>query len=377
MFRKPAGIGTCPRKKKQRYSMDISRLIRKEIRAQKPYAVEELSCPIKLDANENSYVLPADIRDDLLGRLKNIELNRYPEAGSPTLRARMAAHFDVPAEEIIVGNGSDELIQILCATLAGPSATVLAPFPTFVMYRITALNCGCRVVEVPLDDRFDLDLAAMLAVIRKDQPVLTFLSYPNNPTGNCFDAGKIEEIISASPGVVVVDEAYFPFSRQTFIPMLKKHDNLVILRTLSKLGFAAIRVGFLLGSRTLVGELNKVRLPYNINSLSQIMATCYLDHEQAFEDQSDRVRAGREYLFSRLALMKGIRPLKSAANFLFFCCDFDSYRIYDYLLDQGILIKNFPILGDLRNCMRVTVGNPGENEEFLRALQEFIAKQGV
>ena len=357
--------------------MDISRLIRKEILAQRAYAVEELSCPVKLDANENPYVLPVDIRDALLERLRNIELNRYPEAGSPTLRARMAAHFDVPAEEIIVGNGSDELIQILCTTLAGPSATVLAPFPTFVMYRICALNCGCRVREVPLDDRFDLDLEAMLAVIKKDHPVLTFLSYPNNPTGNCFDAGKIEEIIKASQGVVVVDEAYFPFSRKTFLPMLKKYDNLVILRTVSKLGLAAIRVGFLMGSRTLVGELNKVRLPYNLNSLSQILATFYLDHEQVFEDQSDRVRADREFLFSSLAGMKGIRPIRSDANFLFFCCDFASYRIYDYLLDQGILIKNFPVLGDLRHCMRVTVGNPKENEEFLRVLQEFIAKQGV
>ncbi len=357
--------------------MDISRLIRKEILAQKAYAVEERFCPVKLDAMETPYVLPEDIRDVLMERLRSVEFNRYPEAGSPTLRARMAAHLDVPAAEIIVGNGSDELIQLLCTAMAGPSATVLVPFPTFVMYRIIALNCGCRVIAVPLDDGFDLDLAAMLAVIRNDQPALTFLSYPNNPTGNCFDAGKIEAIIKASQGIVVVDEAYFPFSGKTFIPMLKKYDNLVILRTFSKLGLAAIRVGFLMGSRTLVGELNKVRLPYNINSLSQIMATFYLDHEQVFKDQSNRVRADRELLFSRLAGMKGIRPMRSDANFLFFCCDFDSYRIYSYLLDQGILIKNLPVLGDLRNYMRVTVGNPKENEEFLRALQEFIAKQGV
>jgi histidinol-phosphate aminotransferase len=357
--------------------MDISRLIRKEILAQQAYAVEEQFCPVKLDANESPYALPMDIRDYLLDSLRNIELNRYPEAGSPTLRKRMAAHFEVPAEEIMVGNGSDELIQILCATLAGPSATVLAPFPTFAMYRITAVNYGYRIWEVPLDDKFDLDIEAMMAVISKDQPVLTFLSYPNNPTGNCFDAGIIEEIIKASQGVVVVDEAYFPFSRKTFLPMLKKYDNLVILRTVSKQGLAAIRVGFLLGSRTLVGELNKVRLPYNLNSLSQILATLCLDHEQVFEDQSDRVRANREFLFSRLADMKGIRPIRSDANFLFFCCDFASNRIYDCLLEQGILIKNFPALGDLRNCMRVTVGNPEENEEFIRVLQEFIAKQGV
>ncbi len=357
--------------------MDISRLIRKEILTQKAYAVEELSYSIKLDAMETPYVLPEDMRGFLMEKLRNVELNRYPEAGSPTLRARMAAHLDVPAEQIIVGNGSDELIQMLCTTLSGPSATALVPFPTFVMYRIIALNCGCQVIDVPLDDRFDLDLETMLAVIGKDNPVLTFLSYPNNPTGKCFDAGKVEEIIKASQGVVVIDEAYFPFYGKTFLPMLKKYDNLVILRTLSKLGLAAIRVGFLMGSRTLVGELNKVRLPYNINSLSQMMATFYLDNEQIFKDQSDRVRADRELLFSRLAGMKGIRPMKSDANFLFFCCDFDSYRIYEFLLDQGILIKNLPVLGNLRNCMRVTVGNPEENEEFLRVLQEFIVKQGV
>jgi len=257
--------------------MDVNRWIRQEILAQKAYAVEDTPCRIKLDANENPFNLPDELRRDICSRLERIEFNRYPEPGSPTLRRRMAAHLGVAAGELMVGNGSDELIQILCSAMAGPEAVVLVPFPTFVMYRITAVNCGCLVREVPLEEAGgDLDIDAMLAVIRRDRPVLTFLSYPNNPTGNCFTEEKIAAIIQASPGVVVVDEAYFPFSRRTLLPWRAKYPHLVILRTLSKLGLAALRVGFLVGARELVEELNKVRLPYNINTLSQKLAMFYL-----------------------------------------------------------------------------------------------------
>ncbi len=358
--------------------MNLEYLIRKEIREQRAYTVEETACPIKLDANENPYNLPEDLRQELCERLRNVEFNRYPELGSPTLRRRMADRLGVAEDEIMVGNGSDELIQVLCTAVSGPDAVVLVPFPTFVMYRVTAVNCGCRVREVPLiEDSGDLDLDAMLAVIRRDQPALIFLSYPNNPTGNCFTTAKIEKILAAAPGAVVVDEAYFPFCRQSFLPRRSEYPNLVILRTLSKLGLASLRVGFLVGGRELVGELNKIRLPYNINTISQQLALFYLDREEIFGGYAREVMAGREFLTARLAVMPGVRLIKSSANFIFFCCALDSNRIWKHLLEQGILIKNFPVLGNLRNCLRVTVGNAGENEEFLRVLQEFIARQGV
>ncbi|HON23306.1 MAG TPA: histidinol-phosphate transaminase [Syntrophales bacterium] len=357
--------------------MEIVGLIRKEIREQRAYAVEETSCPIKLDANENPYNLPAELRRRLCDRLADIEFHRYPEAGSPSLRRRLATQLGVAADEIMVGNGSDEIIQILCTAMAGPTATVLLPFPTFVMYRIAAVNCGCRVREVPLDDACDLDLDAMLAAVRDVRPVLTFLSYPNNPTGNCFAGEKIAAIIAASPGIVVVDEAYFPFSGRTLLPWRERYPNLAILRTVSKAGLAALRVGFVVAARELIGELNKVRLPYNVNTLSQQLALACLDCGEIFDRHAREVVAGRELLAARLVGMPGIRLVESAANFLFFCCTFDVNRIWKYLLERGILVKVFPVLGNLRNCMRITVGSAEENEKFIKVFQEFIARQGV
>ncbi len=220
--------------------------------------------------------------NDLRPCLASIELNRYPEAGSVALASRFAAAFGVEADQVILGNGSDELIQILCAALARPGAEVMIPVPTFAMYRISALNSGLRVAAVPLDKEFDLDLPAMQERMAAHPPALTFLAWPNNPTGNCFRRERIEAILKAASGIVVVDEAYFHFSGKTFLPEFDRYENLVILRTLSKVGLAAMRIGLLIGPPALVHELHKVRLPYNLNSLSQAAAGFYLDEEEAF-----------------------------------------------------------------------------------------------
>lgn len=350
--------------------MQVEKWIRKEILEQTGYKVEIQDVPVKIDAMENPYTLPPHLQAALLERLKNVALNRYPEAGALSLRSRYASYFGVEPEMLMFGNGSDELISILCTALTERSASILIPTPTFAVYRIVARNHGCRVFEVPLGERFDLDLPAMLAVIREEQPALVFISNPNNPTGNAFDPEKIETIIQASEGMVVVDEAYFPFSGKTLIPLLKTYGNLVILRTLSKVGLAAIRVGFLLGAPGLVQELDKVRLPYNINSLSQVAAAFFLDEEAVFLGQTRAIIDSRETLFAQLCQTPGIQPLRSAANFIFFSCDYDADVIYGHLLSRGILIKNLNSPGRLRNCLRVTVGNPKENVQFVEALRE-------
>ncbi len=197
-----------------------------------------------------------------------VDLNRYPEAGAPKLRERFAQYYGVNKDMIMLGNGSDELIQMLCMTLKGKVNGVLVPVPTFVMYKIIAVNTGNKVLEVPLDKKFDLDIDAMLSKIKSTFPSLIFLSYPNSPTGNLFNRDKIETIIKKTPGVVVIDEAYADFSGRTLLPLLKKYDNLVFLNTLSKLGLASMRLGFLIGNRDIIAQLDKVRLPYNVNCLS-------------------------------------------------------------------------------------------------------------
>jgi histidinol-phosphate aminotransferase len=250
----------------------------------------------------------------------------------------------------------------------------MIPIPTFAMYRIAARNAGCRVAAVPLDREFDLDLAAMRERIAAHPPALTFLAWPNNPTGNCFRRDRIEAILRESPGIVVVDEAYFHFSGQTFLPLLGRHENLVILRTLSKVGFAAMRIGLLIGPPALIHELDKVRLPYNLNAMSQAAAGFYLDHEGTFLKQAEEIRRWRGELFAAMKTIPGIHPRPTDANFIFFDCDFDADRVYTQLMERGILIKNFNTPGTMRNFMRVTVGTREENGRFIEVLQDIISK---
>jgi histidinol-phosphate aminotransferase len=357
--------------------MDIGFLIKEEVLAQKAYAVANAACPVKLDANENPLAIPEELLAPFAARLASVSLNRYPEAGSPASAARFAKAFGVGRDQVVLGNGSDELIQILCSAVARPGAEAMIPVPTFAMFRIAAQNAGLKVAAVPLDGGFDLDLAAMRERIAAHPPALTFLAWPNNPTGNCFGRERIEAILREWTGIVVVDEAYFHFSGQTFMPLLDRHENLVILRTLSKVGFAAMRIGLLIGPPALIHELDKVRLPYNMNAMSQAAALFYLDHEETFLKQAEEIRSWRDDLFEAMKTIPGVDPRPTDANFIFFHCDFDADRVYSALMERGILIKNFNAPGTMRNFMRVTVGTREENGRFIEALKDIIAKQGA
>lgn len=357
--------------------MDIQSIIRKEVLSHKAYPIEQVEPRVRLDANENPLVLSDTLRAEFADRISAVSLNRYPEAGSPSLRRRFAERFGVTEDQVIVGNGSDELIQILCNAVARPGAEVMIPTPTFAMFSISTVNSGSRLVEVPLDGDFDLDVEAMAERIAAHPPALTFLAWPNNPTGNSFSRDRIEAIIEKSPGIVVVDEAYHNFFGQTFLPALAKHDHLVVMRTLSKVGFAAARVGILVGNAELVHELDKVRLPYNLNALSQAAAHFYLDHEDVFLKQAEEIRGWRQDLYSELRKIKRIHPYPSDANFVFFGCDFNSDHIYSALLDGGVLVKNFNIPGKIRNCIRVTAGTPEENRIFIKELENILQQLGA
>jgi len=353
--------------------MDIKNLVRKEVLNQEAYCASSVPCRIRLDANENPYTLSASQKSKIIESLEKVPLNRYPEPGSPELRRGFAGLYGVDEDMLIVGNGSDELIQLLLIAVKGGASGVMIPVPTFAMYKISALNTGHRVIEVPLDDRFDLDVDSMLEIIKNRSPELVFLSYPNNPTGNCFNPGKIEAVIRASSGIVVVDEAYFNFAGRTFLPYLDKYDNLAVLKSLSKAGLAAMRIGIFIGCPLLAKELNKVRLPYNLNAFSQIIARFYVENEADFQKQADKVAGKREDLFRGLSKIDGIRPYPSDANFILFNCSFDTGSVYKGLIKREILIRKFNAPGILGSCMRVTVGNCKENDEFLEALRDVVA----
>ncbi|HDZ84326.1 MAG TPA: histidinol-phosphate transaminase [Nitrospirae bacterium] len=347
--------------------MDIKKLVRPNIRSLKAYKTKEIPCRVKLDANESPYSAVSSQRSAI--SVKNIfnALNRYPDPEALELRKLVARGWKVKYGNTLHGNGSDELIYYLIIAFGGP---VLYPVPTFSMYGIIAQALNTKKIEVPLDKDFDLDLGKMLKVIRKDKPKLIFLASPNNPTGNAFSVDKIEKIIRASKGLVVVDEAYQDYSaKKSFLTLFKKYNNLVTLRTLSKIGLAGLRTGFIIADTEVIEEVNKVRLPFNLNSLSQKVAIETLQKKKGMSSSIRSIISERKRLFKKMQKIGGIDPDPSDANFILFKVD-NSDNIYKGLLRKQVLIRDMS--GTIKNCLRVTVGTPAENSSFLKALKQLL-----
>ncbi|MEK6672177.1 MAG: histidinol-phosphate transaminase [Nitrospirota bacterium] len=337
---------------------NIKNLVKPSVRSLTAYQAFDIPCKIKLDANESPYGFPFG------PLLAKISTNRYPDPGAKELKRMLAKRLAVSPANILFGNGSDELIYYLITTFGGP---VLYPVPTFSMYGIISQALGEKAISIPLDREFDIALEKTLMAIKKEKPKLIFLSSPNNPTGNCFSAEKILKIIELSKGIVVVDEAYQPFSSEKgFLPLLKDYKNLVIMRTLSKIGLAALRLGFMIADAEIIAEVNKVRLPFNLNSLSQAVAVEALEEKGELAFSIKKIVSERELLFRELEKIKGIRPYPSEANFILFRTD-KPEKVYDALLKRGILVRN--MTGSVTGCLRVTVGTPEENKAFLKALK--------
>ena len=353
----------------------IERLIRPEIRALKAYHVPEAHGLIKLDAMENPYAWPEELKTAWLEVLRKVEINRYPDPVAHALKEKLRAALKPPAGmELLLGNGSDELIQIILLALARPGAVVLAPPPTFVMYEMTATFVGMKFVGVPLKEDFALDLAALRRAVAEHRPAAIFLAYPNNPTGNLFAAEEIEALIRESEGLVVVDEAYHAFAGESFMDRLGRYDNLLVLRTLSKQGLAGLRLGVLAGAHAWVHELDKLRLPYNINSLTQASVEFALAHAEVLEAQAAQIRKDREALYRALCALPGVRAWPSRANFILFRVEGRSAsEVHHGLRHRHVLVKNLdPAGGALQGCLRVTVGTDPENAAFLAALEKAL-----
>jgi len=353
----------------------INRLVRPEIRALTAYHVPDPGDLIKLDAMENPWPWPDSLRAEWCAALESISLNRYPDPGAHGLQAAMRAAMGVPeAAAVIFGNGSDELIQMIIQTLAAPGRVVMAPEPTFVMYRQLALVAGMAFAGVPLQEDYSLDITAMLEAIAVRQPAVIFLAYPNNPTGNLFDAGMIRQILDEAPGLVVVDEAYAPFTDASFMAELPEYANLLILRTVSKMGLAGLRLGMLAGAPDWLEQIDKTRLPYNLGSLNQATGRFALQHKAVFDMQAGLIRQDRADLFAGLQALPQLTVYPSEANFILFRVPRgQAPAIHAGLRDAGILIKMLdgpaPALAD---CLRVTVGTAEENSAFLQALSGLL-----
>lgn len=354
----------------------LTHWVRQEIRELSAYETYDHEGFIKLDAMENPYPWPKLFQQALMEKLHSVAIHRYPDPEARTLKQRIRQVLEVPTDShILLGNGSDELIQILLQAIAAPNRTVLAPEPGFSMYRIIARGLGLHYVGISLTDPFELDQEAMLQAIEEHQPAAIFLAYPNNPTGNLFDRKSILEILAKSSGVVVLDEAYFPFSGKTFLSELTRYPNLVILRTFSKIGLAGLRLGVLIGEKTFLKELNKIRLPYNINGLTQASADFMLSHQQVLTEQVGQICADRTWLTHQLNMLDNITVYPSEANFILIRPPQGSgERLFNRLKSAGILVKYFREASTvLQDCLRVTIGHPEENRAFLTALSAALS----
>ncbi|MEY6432806.1 histidinol-phosphate transaminase [Thioalkalicoccus limnaeus] len=350
----------------------IERWVRPEIRGLSAYQVPAAAGLIKLDAMENPYPWPDALRREWLDVLCDLPVNRYPDPRGAALQQALREAMGVPpGQGLLLGNGSDELIQMLALTVAAPGRAILSVEPGFVMYRMIGLYAGLDYVGVPLrEPGFTLDLPAVLAALEQTQPALVFIAYPNNPTGNLFDVAAIERIIAAAPGLVVIDEAYAPFTDASFLSRLGEWPNLLVMRTLSKMGLAGLRLGYLVGPPALLDEIDKTRLPYNINVLTQASVTFALHHRALFDHQSRLIREERAVLYRALAAIDGVHPYPSDANFILLRLPVGrASRVFTALKGAGILVKNLD--GghrQLADCLRVTVGQPEENRAFVAAL---------
>lgn len=356
-------------------SVSVSGRLRPELERLRPYHVPDASGLIKLDAMENPYEWPREIKEEWLQTLLNVQPNRYPDPACHELKALLRRYCEVPdGVELLLGNGSDEIIQILLMALPA-DATVMAPEPTFVMYRQIAESLGLQFIGVPLEkDGFDLDFDRFKRLVDQHDPALIFLAYPNNPTGNLFSRSKVSALMKSSKGFVVLDEAYTPFAGDSFMSEILDFPNLLVMRTLSKLGLAGLRLGFLCGPAEPIAEFEKLRLPYNINTLTQVTAGFALKHAEMLNHQVIDILRDREGMRRVLDEMPGVQVFDSKANFLLLKIENDgASRVFEGLRERGILIKNLSSQGGLLSgCLRVTVGTPKENDRFLSAFQALI-----
>ena len=350
--------------------------IRQDVQAMHAYAIQSSAGMAKLDAMENPYRLPPALQAELGQRLGALAVNRYPGARIDELRAALAHYVALPSGcALMLGNGSDELISLLALACAMPGASVLAPVPGFVMYAMSAQLQGLAFHGVPLTADFELDEAAMLAAIAQHRPAITYLAYPNNPTANLWDDAVIERIILAAGeegGLVVMDEAYQPFSSKSYLDRMARHGHVLLMRTLSKFGLAGARLGYLLGPQALIEQVDKVRPPYNVSVLNCECALFALEHEAVFAAQALEIREQRAVLFEALANLPGVRAYPSDANMILLRVP-DAMRCFVGLKQRKVLVKNVSSLHPLlANCLRLTVGTVDENRLLLTALQESL-----
>jgi len=353
--------------------MEISKLVREDIQNLVPYEPHPYSDVIKLDANENPHVFPCSVLQEIISGLAGEMFTRYPDPQGEDLKGGIARLTGTCSDNIVLGNGSDELIQLILQTFGGPGKRVIIPAPTFSMYRIHGQITGTEPVEVPRDGQFGIVLEDMLREMKHPATRVTFIATPNNPTGNSVPANLIKKMVEEVSSLVVVDEAYIDFGGETVLPLLAKYPNLIVLRTFSKIALAGLRVGYLLAHPDVTRELLKVKQPYNVNAFSQAAARAVIGYWPLFQEQIAEIASERERLTAEMVKLNGLTVFPSQANFILFRVPVPAGELHGKLLDQGVLVRKNPgSTHGLEHCLRVTVGTRQENDIFLEKLKNLI-----
>jgi histidinol-phosphate aminotransferase len=365
--------------------MDPLRHVKPAVRGLAAYTVALPRAPVKLNQNENPWDLPEAAKRRVLERVLARSWSRYPDLVPRDLLDGLARHSGWRPDGILVGNGSNEAIEALLRVTVGPGTRVLISEPTFTLYALLARVLGGELVDVPMrraagtPSRFVYDVGGILAARRASAVPVTIVCSPNNPTGTSLETADVERLCADADGLVVIDEAYHEFAAATVVPLLERHPNLIVLRTFSKaLALAGLRVGYLLASPGIVREIEKARLPYNLNVFSEAAAVAALDEKEALAASVHRLVAERERLLARLADVPGVRAYASDANFfLVECLSSDPKAVFSAMLRREVLVRDVTSYPMLERCLRVTVGTEAENDAFLHALGTAVAEAGV
>ena len=348
----------------------IEQWLRSDIKNIDAYHVPASKDMIKLDAMESPFGVPEDLKVEFLKCIEQSEVNRYPEADPSPLKGTLRSLMDIPDEfGILLGNGSDELIQLL-ALACSKDDLIMSFEPSFVMYELVSKYVNLEYFGVQLDSNFDINLSDALLIIEREKPKIIFIAYPNNPTGNCFDYDAIIEIIESTNSMVILDEAYYAYSDKSFLSEISNFPNLLVLRTISKIGFAGLRLGLLIGDQETITQLNKLRLPYNINALTQTSANFLLQDKQRIINNAQIIIEERRRLAHELSLFSKFKVYPSQTNFILVHSE-DAHSLHTALKENGILIKGFPKGSKLSDFIRISVSEPVENNILINAIRNY------
>jgi len=350
---------------------DVLHIIKPAVRALRAYSLSPHRARVKINQNENPWDTPLALREEILQRFEAAKWSRYPDFIPATLHERLADFAGLRPDQIIAGNGSNELIQAAMMVTVAPGKRVLISEPTFALYKQVATVLGGTVESMSLTSSLQYNSALLLDVVEERQPDVVIICSPNNPSGCVIEDEDLVKLLKIARGLVIVDEAYHEFAEHSVVPLLHEHDNLVVLRTFSKaMALAGLRVGYLLAEAHLVREIRKAVLPYNLNAFSQIAAEVAIErYESELHPLVQRIIAERERLFRELSEIEGLTPVASRGNFMVVKSDKDPTQIFAALLERDILVRDVSGYPMLHEYFRVSVGRPEENDRLLKELR--------